>query len=323
MFFFQNQPDGAGQNEGNHDFQQIVARGRLLPAMDKLMETAGKDRNDGQHRAALNDHVEQIRLAGQPMFSNEEMARGRRRQKVGYSRNEGEQNDAYTIRHPNVRGENSPPDKGKLKRGARNRVWETLFFLFEERVEKSFGFLALLRDFELAQGGMPADVQTMPLAFEVAEGRVVHLAEIAERGRAADQGEDFLLGGRAGLDGGEDQFHLLDDHALGFEELALFLGAEFFGAGQVDEMDELLPAFRVVLQFMDELNHFLALHRHKAWRLLRCATCQGLWNQENNRATAQFPGRKFQGGIPDDQFRQRRFRGLRGPKSGQHLLADV
>src|SRR5260370_40093798 len=106
MFFFQNQPDGAGQNEGNHDFQQIVARGRLLPAMDKLMETAGKDRNDGQHRAALNDHVEQIRLAGQPMFSNEEMARGRNRQKLGYSLNDTEQTDAYPSRQPDDRDEN-------------------------------------------------------------------------------------------------------------------------------------------------------------------------------------------------------------------------
>src|SRR5260370_14245086 len=173
MFFFQNQPDGAGQNECIHDCQQIVARGRLLRAMDKLMETAGKDRNDGQHRAALNDHVEQIRLAGQPMFSNEEMARGRNRQKLGYSLNDAEQNDAYPIRHPNVRGENSPPDKGKLKRGARKGVWETLFFLFEERVEKSFGSVALLRGLDLAQAGRPGDGQTRPLAVEDAQGRVV------------------------------------------------------------------------------------------------------------------------------------------------------
>ena len=67
-----------------------------------------------------------------------------------------------------------------------------------------FVFHVALLDLELAQDGVPADVNLVPLRFEAAQGAVPHLAQMAERGRVADQRMNFLPRGRVDLDGGEN-----------------------------------------------------------------------------------------------------------------------
>lgn len=198
-----------------------------------------------------------------------------------------------------------------------------LFLLLEQLLEEGFGFRDLLLHLQLTENGMPADVKLVPLAFHVAERGVVEFAKETERGGAADEREDFVFAGRAGLDGGEDHFHLLDDDALDLEELAFLFLAEFLGPGEVDEMVKLLPALGVVFQLFDELVHLFGLHRR--WWLCGLAGFAGesLWYQKNNCSAAQFARDEFQTGVLNDDFGERGLGGLRGTECRQHLRGDV
>ena len=198
-----------------------------------------------------------------------------------------------------------------------------LFLLLEHLLEEGFGFRDLFLHLQLAKDRMPADVKLVPLTFHVAERGVVEFAEETERGSAANEGEDFVFAGRAGLDGGEDHFHLLDDDAFDLEELAFLFLAEFLGAGEVDEMVKLFPALGVVFQLLDELVHLFGLHRR--WWLYGLAGFAGesLRYQKDNRSTAQFARDELQTGILNDDFGERGLGGLRGTECHQHLRGDV
>src|ERR1017187_6124788 len=91
----------------------------------------------------------------------------------------------------------------------------SLVFLFatQQRGKSAFGIFRVLPDFQLAEDGMPADVDFVPLAFNVSQRAFVHLAEEAERGGVADEGVDFLLGRRVDLDAREDKFQFLHEEA--------------------------------------------------------------------------------------------------------------
>ena len=65
--------------------------------------------------------------------------------------------------------------------------------------------LGVLFDLELAQDGVPGDVNFVPLAFQAAERAFVHFAEVAQRRGVADERVDFLARGRGDLDGGVNQ----------------------------------------------------------------------------------------------------------------------
>ena len=108
---------------------------------------------------------------------------------------------------------------------------------------------------------MPADVDFVPLGFDAAQGAFAHLAQIAQRRGVADERMDFLARGRRGLNGGKNQFQFLHDDALDLKEMVFIRRAEFFGAGDVDEMVELFPALDVGLDLGDQLVDFFGRHR--------------------------------------------------------------
>lgn len=198
-----------------------------------------------------------------------------------------------------------------------------LLLFLEQALENGFGFRHLLLHLQLAEDGMPADVKLVPLAFDVAQGRVVEFAQETQGGGAADEREDFVLAGRAGLNGGEDHFHLLDDDALDLEELTLLLRAEFFGAGDVDEMVKLLPALGVVFQLFDELVHLFGLHKRGWMSCLTGFAGEGLRDKKDDCATAQFARDEFQAGIMNVDLDERGVRSLRRTEGGQYLRGDV
>src|SRR5579871_4567904 len=103
---------------------------------------------------------------------------------------------------------------------------------------------------------MPSDVNLMPLVLKVSQGAFVHLAEIPQRRRVADERVDFILGWRIDFNGGEDYLQFLYQHALDFEKLKLVLSAELLAARVVDVMIELLPALQIVFHLGREVIHF-------------------------------------------------------------------
>src|ERR1019366_4979220 len=60
-------------------------------------------------------------------------------------------------------------------------------FAAEQSGESAFGVFRVLADFQLAENGMPADVDFVPLALDIAERAFVHLAQEAERRSVANQ----------------------------------------------------------------------------------------------------------------------------------------
>src|SRR5687767_5328518 len=89
-----------------------------------------------------------------------------------------------------------------------------LFVAAEETAERGFIAFGLLLDLELAEDRVPADVNLVPLVFEVALGAFVQLAEETQGRGIADEGVDVLLAGGGDLDAGKDHFEFLDEHAL-------------------------------------------------------------------------------------------------------------
>jgi hypothetical protein len=132
---------------------------------------------------------------------------------------------------------------------------------------------------------MPADVDFVPLAFDAAQFALAHLAQVAQRRCMADERNDFLPAGRGDFDGGKNQFQFLGDDALDLKKMAFVRVAEFFGAGDIDEVIELFPALDVGFNLADQLVEFFGSHRRGSgwsWRE------RGLGEYENQGAAAQF-----------------------------------
>ncbi len=144
-----------------------------------------------------------------------------------------------------------------------------LFFLTQNGGEDGLGFEAALVDFDLAQNGLKTDIDLVPVVFQAAQIALVAVAQVAQGGGGADQGMDLLAGGGGAFHGGADDFQFLDDDGFDFEELVFLLRAEFFAAGDVDKIIELLQALQIVLQLNDELINFLIVH--KSLRAVRSA----------------------------------------------------
>src|SRR5208283_948042 len=88
-----------GDGKGDEELEHVILGRGLAPTKEKLVQSVAKERKHGQDRAALDDDVEQIRLARQPLLGNEQMASGGNREKLGYSFNDSEQDDGKPIRH--------------------------------------------------------------------------------------------------------------------------------------------------------------------------------------------------------------------------------
>ncbi len=124
-----------------------------------------------------------------------------------------------------------------------------------------FAFLAALFDLELAENGMPADVDFVPLAFQAAQCAFAHLAQKTEGWGVGNQRMDFVPRGGSHFYRGENQFQFLHDDAFDFKELGLISGRVFFGARDVNKMVELFPALDVGFDLGDQLVELFGCHR--------------------------------------------------------------
>ena len=113
-FLFEHQSAEAGDDERQNEFQQIIARGGFSPLEDKPMKTLMKEGNDRDDRAGLDDDIEEVGLARQPMFRDEEMAGGRDGEEFRDSFDDSQNQDADPVRHPMYRREISPTDKPEI-----------------------------------------------------------------------------------------------------------------------------------------------------------------------------------------------------------------
>ena len=208
----------------------------------------------------------------------------------------------------------------RTQRAGRSRRY--FFFLPNTEPMPDLDFSPRWRTFNWPRMAVPADVDPVPLAFQVAQRAFIHLTQVAQRRGLGDQGVDLLPGRGGDFDGRQDQLQFLDQDALGFQELVVVLRAEFLGAGQVDEVVELFPALDVVLHLVNELVQFLIAHR-----LVRLALFHGrggrFGGEIHDGAAPQFAGGDLQARVVDDQLGQGQLsRGGLG-KGSAHLLGDV
>src|SRR5208282_259760 len=159
----------------------------------------------------------------------------------------------------NVRGQISRPwNKPENSRERKQASGAALLF---SRPPERLCLLSLLLDLELAKNRVPGNIDLVPLRLNAAQRALTHLAQKTERRRTADQPVNLITRRRSGLNMREDQFDFLHDDAFDLEEMAFICRPEFFGAGDVDEVVELFPAFDVGLDLGDQLVDFFKSHR--------------------------------------------------------------
>jgi len=74
--FFERVTARPGNDKGRDNLKKIVAHRGISPVKNELVKALVKQGNDRQHRAGLDDDVEQIRLVRQPLLGNQKVARG-------------------------------------------------------------------------------------------------------------------------------------------------------------------------------------------------------------------------------------------------------
>ena len=125
--FLSRQTHGTGDDEGGEDFQQIILRFLLAPFEDEFIEPVRKERQDGDDRPALDDDVEEIALARQPMLGDEQMAGGRNGNEFGDPLDDPQNDGDNPVRHGVFRHETGA--QGKEESNAR-----PISFSTEERL---------------------------------------------------------------------------------------------------------------------------------------------------------------------------------------------
>lgn len=132
-------------------------------------------------------------------------------------------------------------------------------------LHQRFGFHLALPHLQLAENGLQADEELVPLVFHTAQGIVTHFAEEANGWPGRDQGMDILAADRTAIDGTKNQFQLLRDDAFDFQELIFVLRRELFAACHGHESVELLPTLQIALHAEDKLFDIGLAHK---WRRL-------------------------------------------------------
>src|SRR5262245_25246197 len=135
--------------------------------------------------------------------------------------------------------------------------------------EPAFGLGLALLDFELAEQGLEADEEAVPVIFHVAESVFVHLAEVTDGRGGSDQAVDIFAADGTAIDGGKDEFEFLGDDAFDFEELVFILLGELFGSAHDHEGIELFPTLQIVLEADDELLDGAFAHREERLKVGR------------------------------------------------------
>ena len=175
-----------------------------------------------------------------------------------------------------------------------------------------------LADFELADDGVPRDVNFVPLVLDGLERAFVLFADVAQGGRGGNEGVGFVAAGRAVVHGGEDDFEVLNDDAFDFKELLFVFGGEFLVTGKADVAVELFPTFEVGLELEDEMVKFLVAHGGGSVGVLEL----NLGRQENDGAAVEFAGGEFEGGVADDEFGGRQLGEAGIAEGGEDLGGD-
>src|SRR5688572_7029526 len=74
----------------------------------------------------------------------------------------------------------------------------------DEGRENGLRFEIALLDFELAEVGLPGDVNLVPLIFQGAQTAFVEFAQVSQGGGAGDQSMYFILAGGGSFHGGKN-----------------------------------------------------------------------------------------------------------------------
>ena len=115
-FFSRMNPGPPVSAQASTIFRRVVLRRLLAPAEEELVEALVKQGNDRQHRAGLDDDVEQVALVDvQPALGNEQVAGGRNRQELGDAFHNPEQNNSNPVWHRVVRRQKPPKDKPQMR----------------------------------------------------------------------------------------------------------------------------------------------------------------------------------------------------------------
>ena len=118
-FFIEHETHGAGDDEGGEDFQQVILRFLLAPFKNEFVKALGKQRQDGDDRAALDDNVEEVALVDfQEVFRQQQMAGGRNGNELGDSFDHSQNDNDNPVRHESFGRETGPAGKQEVTRGA-------------------------------------------------------------------------------------------------------------------------------------------------------------------------------------------------------------
>ena len=98
-FFSRINPTDAGDEEGDEDFQRVALRFPVAPLENEFVKPLRKQRQHGDDRAALDDDVEKVALARQPVLGDQQMAGGGNGDEFGDSLDDSQNDNGDPVRH--------------------------------------------------------------------------------------------------------------------------------------------------------------------------------------------------------------------------------
>jgi hypothetical protein len=112
---------------------------------------------------------------------------------------------------------------------------------------------------------------------------VVHLTDVTDGRRASEQRMNVIAVRHRPFHGAENQFEFLSHDTFHFEELVFVFGSKLLRTAEIEEVVELLPAFKVVFQPQDEMVQLFVAHRIRA-----SFGSQSARRQEDDGSSSQF-----------------------------------
>ncbi|SOO28531.1 conserved hypothetical protein [Xanthomonas phaseoli pv. phaseoli] len=99
-----DQPDHRGDQEGHADLEHVVAVGALAQAGGQAPQALPQRQADGQDRASLDDDIEEVRTASEPLFGDQQVAGAGDRQEFGEAFENAQQQGGNQIGHRTGQG---------------------------------------------------------------------------------------------------------------------------------------------------------------------------------------------------------------------------
>ena len=108
-------------------------------------------------------------------------------------------------------------------------------------------------DFELAQSRVPSDVNQVPLVLQIAHDAIVHQAQVTKRRGLVYQLVDGVPTRGTAFAESQDHFQFLDNEAFQFQKLGFIGRVKLRPARQSDEVPELSPGLKMILNPGDHI----------------------------------------------------------------------